>query len=321
MDIERIKELFSKEKLIKTVRFTFAFTIVLLIVASAAITHFIKATTLEIEFDDLPASFDGYKVAVIADLHLGLYTKEKQISRLYNVLDEQNPDIVVIVGDHIYSAPGAFGHYNPKNLEIIKSVFSKISSKYPTYAVNGNHDNKENKDDIIAATIESGVVFLDNQYTWLTNANNIEERIYISGVGDLDTDMVDFTSALEDVDKNDFSIMLSHNPSVIGLATNSGNPSHDTYIDLMLAGHTHGGQINLGSVMDSMFEPGHKYGLKRYNNTELYVTSGVGVVLLPIRFNAPAEVAFITLRSSKTESIDDHKNGDITGITEVAEAE
>ncbi len=296
MNIERIKEIFQT-KLFKTIRLSVALTLVMLVVASAATAHYINLTEVEIEFDRLPHSFDGYKIGVIADLHLGLYTKEKQIEKMFTILDEQQPDIVVIVGDHIYSAPGAFHHYNPKNAEIIKSVFRRISSKYPTYAVNGNHDNEENKDAIISATIESGVVFMDNHHEWIANASNTNDRILLSGVADLDTDTIDFASAVGVATINDFSIMLSHNPKAVNMITNS---NYGKYVDLMIAGHTHAGQINLGSVMDFMFEPAHKYGLRKYGNVELYVTSGIGLSLLPIRFNAPAEVAVITIRSTQS---------------------
>ncbi len=294
MNIEDLKASFNKENLKHQIRFGVLITIIIIVVASAATSHYIRVTEVEMNFDQLPSSFDGYKVAVIADMHLGLYTKEKQIEPMFTLLEEHQPDIVVIVGDHIYSAPGAFKRYNPKNTEMIERVFRRIAASYPTYAVNGNHDNKENKDEIIAATINSGVVFLDNNYAWITNDTNVDERIYISGVGDLDTDIVDFNAALKETTKGDFSIMLSHNPKVVNMLTN-GN--YNDYVDLMLAGHTHGGQVNIPFFVDASFKPAHKYGLERYGNTELYVTSGVGMVLVPIRLNSYAEVAIITLNS------------------------
>lgn len=299
MGIKDLKSSFNKKNLFHQVRLGILITTTIVLVVSAATSHYIRLTELEMSFDDLPESFDGYKVAVIADLHLGLYTKEKQIDPMFVLLEDQNPDFVVIVGDHIFSAPGMFKHYNPENTAMIERVFRRIVAKYPTYAVNGNHDNKENKEDIIAATISSGVVFLDNRYAWITNANNSDERIYISGVGDLDTDIIDFNAALKDTVKSDFSIMLSHNPKAVNMITN-GN--YNDYVDLMLAGHTHGGQINIPIIVDHAFKPAHKYGLERYGNTELYVTSGVGMSFLPIRFNATAEVAIITLKATNVEA-------------------
>ncbi len=319
MNINALREFLLKNKLFHFIRFGMLITLIILVLVSAIMAHHITVNEFEMEFESLPASFDGYKVAVIADLHIGLYTKEKQIYRIYEILDEQNPDIVVIVGDHIYTAPSIFKRYSEKNGEAIRSIFSKISSKYPTYAVNGNHDNVENKEEIIKITIESGIVHLDNKYAWITNANNTNERIILNGIADLDTDHIDFEAALTDSTTNDFNIMLSHNPKAVTILTNSW---HDGYVDLMLAGHTHGGQINLGSSMDYSFAPAHKYGLKQYGHTQLYVTSGIGMSFLPLRFNAPAEVAFITLKSTQTATKEEDMeplNSDISVNTEIIE--
>ena len=260
---------------------------------SISTSKHIETNRYTLDFEDLPSSFDGFKVAVLADFQIGLYTKEKDIDYVIEQLDVEKPDVVFILGDHIYSAPHKFNYYNPKHLESIKNVFSKISSKFPTYAVNGNHDNWENKDGIIKATIDSGVGFLDNRHVWFTNQNNTNERIHFSGVGDLDTDIIDIEAAISNVYTNDFSILLSHNPKVI---TSITNQNYDEYVDLMLAGHTHAGQINIPFVVDPFLKPAHKYGFKNYGDTILYITSGVGMVLLPMRFNAKAEIAIITLQ-------------------------
>ncbi len=204
--------------------------------------------------------------------------------------------MVLIVGDHIYSAPHKFNYYNPKHLETIKRVFSKISAKFPTYAVNGNHDNWENKEGIMRATIDSGIGFLDNRYAWFTNKDNPNERIYLSGIGDLDTDIVDLDFALWEAKDDDFTILLSHNPDAI---TNVVDGGYGDRVDLMLSGHTHGAQVNVEFLVDKFYKPENKYGIKNYGNTILYTTSGIGTVLLPIRFNAKSEIAIMTLTTNQ----------------------
>lgn len=305
---KKLKNIFKKiirkiihSKILKIITVVFACLFLLLVIFTVYVVSTSKKIYTEyqsIEFEDLPKSFDGFKLCVISDIHIGLYIKQRDIENMVGIIEKEKPDIVFVVGDHIYSLPRKFKYHDKKNAQMLEELFRTLSRNFTVYAVRGNHDNWEAKDAIMEATINGGAFPLDNDGTWLTNKINKDERIRISGVGDLYTDTVDIDIAIGDAVTDDFTIVLSHNPEVIDQILAKDK---DKYVDLMLSGHTHAGQINIVNkktdISKTPFGDMHYYGLKEYRKTKLFITSGVGMVLLPIRYNAEAEVVFITLKT------------------------
>ncbi|MBB4035797.1 hypothetical protein GGR21_001692 [Dysgonomonas hofstadii] len=219
---------------------------------------------------DIPESFVGKKIVFISDIHCCKTFTEKDVARLVERINERNADIVIIGGDHTRKDTT---YYNPFFREI-----SKLKSKHGVFTVLGNHDHWENAGFIQQGLTDCGFNVCDNRSYWIKEGN---DSIKIGGVGDYWEDDQLLNNTIDDVKSSDFCILLSHNPDYIEeLETDK--------VDLMLSGHTHGGQITFfglwAPVMPSTGHPEfpqtgqkYRYGSKEKDGVKLYVTSGIGM--------------------------------------------
>ena len=262
----------------------------------------LRVRYIDLEFEDLPKSFDNIKVALASDIHSGLYIPTSHIQKMSDMITENNPDIILFIGDYIYSAPRWFKYHNKKNIRKLNEGIKNLNAPLGKYAVMGNHDNYESKIDISNALDSNNFKMLDNNIIFITN--DIGEYISIGGVGDFMTDDVKFDLATKNVKTNDFNILLSHEPAApLAIAKKEG---YNELIDFFVCGHTHGMQISL--IPMPLIERLNKnrdyplttiYGNMKSDKMKIYVSSGVGVVLLPFRLFAYPEVVIATLKSKK----------------------
>ena len=262
----------------------------------------LRVRYIDLEFEDLPKSFDNIKVALASDIHSGLYIPTSHIQKMSDMITENKPDIILFIGDYIYSAPRWFKYHNKKNIRKLNEGIKNLNAPFGKYAVMGNHDNYESKIDISNALDSNNFKMLDNNIIFITN--DIGEYISIGGVGDFMTDDVKFDLATKNVKTNDFNILLSHEPAApLAIAKKEG---YNELIDFFVCGHTHGMQISL--IPMHLIERLNKnrnyplttiYGNMQSDKTKIYVSSGVGVVLLPFRLFAYPEVVIATLKSKK----------------------
>ena len=262
----------------------------------------LKVRYIDLEFEDLPKSFDNIKVALASDIHSGLYVSTSYIKKMSYMIMTNKPDIILFVGDYIYSAPRWFRYYNKKNIIKLNEGIKDLNAPLGKYAVMGNHDNYESKIDVSNAMHSNNFKMLDNNIIFITN--EIGEYISIGGVGDFMTDDVKFDLATKNVKINDFNILLSHEPAApLAIAKKEG---YNELIDFFVCGHTHGMQISF--IPMPLIERLNKnrdyplttiYGNMQSGKTKIYVSSGVGVVLLPFRLFAYPEVVIATLKSKK----------------------
>lgn len=262
--------------------------------------HTIIVRHITLEFEDLPESFDNIKIALAADMHAGLYIPEKHIKKMSDIIMQAKPDMILFLGDYIYSAPHIFKHYNRKNTDKFSKGIEGLEAKYGKYSVLGNHDNWESKKDISNALYSNGFNLMDNNILFITN--EVGDYISIGGIGDYLTDNINFDAATYNVKSNDFNILLSHEPNMpLKIAEEKG---YDKLIDLFLSGHTHGLQISF--IPLGILERLNKnkkypyfqsvYGVMNYGNMKVYITSGIGAVLLPFRLFAYPETVIMTLK-------------------------
>ena len=259
----------------------------------------LRVRYIDLEFEDLPKSFDNIKVALASDIHSGLYIPTSHIQKMSDMITENNPDIILFIGDYIYSAPRWFKYHNKKNIRKLNEGIKNLNAPLGKYAVMGNHDNYESKIDISNALDSNNFKMLDNNIIFITN--DIGEYISIGGVGDFMTDDVKFDLATKNVKTNDFNILLSHEPAApLAIAKKEG---YNELIDFFVCGHTHGMQISL--IPMPLIERLNKnrnyplttiYGNMQSDKMKIYVSSGVGVVLLPFRLFAYPEVVIATLK-------------------------
>ncbi len=217
----------------------------------------------------------GLNIVFASDFHIKKYEKYR-LKRIVNKINEQNPDIVLLGGDYVN------GH-RPRNtypIDKIASELKNIKSKYGTVAIIGNHDGWQGKQQAIKALQENNITVLDN-------SNKKFDKFSIAGVDDLQTGKPNIQQALTNAEKN--IILLTHSPDVF--------PEAPEFVNLTLAGHTHGGQIVLPNgralVVPSKYGARYAYGLKEKNGRKMFVSRGLGTSVIAARFNCFPEIVVI----------------------------
>jgi uncharacterized protein len=234
----------------------------------------------EVASAKIPSGFDGFSILHLSDLHVDL--SGKAMDRLHHLLPTINYDICVLTGDY---RGQTFGPYQAA-LDGMARLCRLI--RKPIYGVLGNHDTIRMLPDLE----KMGIQMLLNEKVVLTCGS---ERIYLAGVDDAHFYRADnLERAASDIPMNEFSILLSHTPEIYQQAAHAE-------FDLMLSGHTHGGQICLpGQIavsLDSVLPRRFGAGAWKYHNMIGYTSVGAGCSIVPVRFNCPPEVTIHYLRS------------------------
>ena len=243
----------------------------------------------------IPKEFDNFTIAQISDLHNKEFGAEQKY--ILERLESTSPDIIVITGDLI----------DRRNYDLKMAItFVKKAVKLaPVYYVSGNHEVWSGKYDIIRnELINSGVNVLDNKKVKLTKGGGSISLMGLKDPGFLDenhsegTDTSAMETQLQKWSSQDgFKILLSHRPQFMDLYKKCG-------MDMVFSGHTHGGQIRLpfiGALIvpDQGVFPKYVSGKYHEDNTDMFISRGLGTSLIPIRlFNRP-QILTVTLKSVK----------------------
>ena len=245
-------------------------------------TKGLKVKEYKVANNKITDSYHGLKIIHLSDIHYNSTINEKELNNIVDKVNEIKPDIVVLTGDLIDERLSY-------DKDIIINCLSKIEAKLGKFAVSGNHDIP--LDDYNYIIKESGFTSLDNKYELIYSKSN--EPIIISGIGYSDEDIgiktEQFDKYISELKTDDikpiYSILLVHEPDTVD------NLDLNKY-DLILAGHSHGGQVRL-PIIGKLYTP---EGAKKYydeyykiNNTDLYISSGLGTSLYNFRlFNKPS---------------------------------
>lgn len=255
-------------------------------------SYFIEPFTLEVRreeiiFQNLPQNLLGLKIMHLSDFHCRDFTRREE--KLIDIISKENPDFIFFTGDFIE---------NEKWISVCQKIISKIFQENKNFfGVFGNHDRLTGFpiSKLKESLEEKGVKILVNEAKEIPIKNS---SFYLVGVDDPWLGYDDLKEALKDVPKEDFKILLSHSP---GIFLKEKAKITENKINLILSGHTHGGQINipfLTNVLISLWLGG-KYtaGLFEEDGIFIYVSRGVGTFyLLPLRFNCPPEVTLISFK-------------------------
>jgi len=231
---------------------------------------------------DLPNGFDGIKIVHFSDIHYNRAINSDKVDKIIDEINLINADIVVFTGDLIDKDMVI----TDNDYEYLTDAFSKISARYGKYAVLGNHDYKD-MDKVIKVYNDSGFKYLENSYDIIYNKYN--EKIFVGGIGNVSYNLDDVDKVMEYFNSNndiDYRIMLVHEPDISDMVV-------DNYdISLILAGHSHNGQVRLPGI-GAIYTP--PYAKKYYDEyysvggTDLYISSGIGVSSINYRlFNRPS---------------------------------
>lgn len=228
----------------------------------------------------LPRGFHGFRIVHLSDFHHSPFTSREQIKRAIDTANRLQPDIVALTGDYIsherrFAAPCA-------------ELLGRLRARFGVYAVLGNHDHWTDAALITDLFRAEGINVLINQGMRFAQR---EEAFWLAGVDDTMVGLEDLSLALAGSREEEMKLVLAHNPIILRRAARAG-------VDLVLSGHTHGGQVTLRSERSASGKPRRRLlrGLGRQGDTQIYVTRGLGTVVLPIRYGCPPEVSLLELR-------------------------
>jgi len=236
----------------------------------------------QIRLQRLPRALDGFRIVQLSDIHHSPFTSREQIERAVETANSLQPDIVALTGDYVskeraYAAPCA-------------ELLSGLRARHGVYAVLGNHDHWTDAALITDLFRAEGITVLVNQGMRFENNG---AAFWLAGVDDTMVGLEDLPLALAGSSDNEFKLLLAHNPIILRRAARAG-------VDLVLSGHTHGGQVRLRSERNTAGRPRRRLlkGLARQGETQIYITRGLGTVVLPVRFGCPPEVSLLELRTA-----------------------
>ncbi len=235
----------------------------------------------EVRFKELPPPFDGFTILHISDLHMDM--NEAAMQRLIELVGEMRYDLCVLTGDYRGKTFGPF----EAALDGVGRVRNHL--KGPIYGVLGNHDTIQ----MVPGLEAMGIRMLLNECEPIARG---DQRIYLAGVDDAHFYRMDnIEKAALPIPDGGFSILLSHTPEIYRQAAHAD-------FNLMLSGHTHGGQICLpGSIpitLESALPRRMGAGPWQYHNMIGYTSVGAGSSVVPVRLNCPPEITLHCLRSA-----------------------
>ncbi|MDV8057063.1 metallophosphoesterase [Rhodococcus sp. IEGM 1343] len=239
-----------------------------------------RATNTDVVLDRLPAEFDGVRVALVSDLHVGPSRGADFVQKVVDSINDQNPDVVLLDGDLIDGTVALVG----EDLEPLRDLEAPLG----VFAVSGNHefyagDGGEWLD--FWSTL--GIDVLRNERTTITRG---DAAIDIAGINDATAPAPyepDLAAALDGIDPDRFVLLMAHQPLQAVEASDFG-------VDMQVSGHTHGGQIWPIRYLVPLQQPSVE-GLDTIGNTTLYTTRGAGAWGPPVRVAAPPEIAMLEL--------------------------
>lgn len=270
----------------------------------------------EIQIANLPSAFNHYKIAFLSDLHLGVYVPDEWIDQAITLAVKAEADLLLLGGDYIWLQDYALARFvstyrNPKYQQIpskllAKAIFDQAAKiltqaqfKDGIFAVYGNHDHWIDPLQCKESFFQNRANFLIND---LVQIKRGEQTLNLVGVDDYWTGSPKIPP-LPERNKNNFRLLLSHNPDFVSLISSAKNLSFD--FDLALCGHTHGGQICLpflGPIVQNIVDQRFLAGKYRFESQgafsrNVYTTRGIGMVEIPYRLNCNSEVSILRLKA------------------------
>ena len=235
-----------------------------------------------VTLEDLPPQLNGARVALIGDLHVGLFSRPSRLRQIFSTVGELRPDVLVIAGDSIDDDP----HFIPKLL----AATTALDPRIPIVAVLGNHE-------MYGAPLETIAKLRGSRIRLLVNEGANVRGLWFAGLSDYaarDPQLrPNLTAALAGRPSNAYPIVVAHQPKAF-------DDARRQHIALTLCAHTHGGQLGVRPLrwtLAGLFLP-YTIGLYHVGDAQLYVHTGAGYWLLPFRLGITPEISLIELRAA-----------------------
>ena len=239
-----------------------------------------------IQVSEWPQELSGIRIAVISDLHVGArFIDDDKLRLIVRRTNELQPSLIVILGDYM---TGRAGTTNPP--ETFAVILKELKAPLGVYSVLGNHDWWFDGSRVRRALKANGMRVLEDEFTELRFQSG---SFWLVGLADLWTRPQRVEQTIAQIPQGRPIIAITHNPDIF--------PQVPTRVPLLLAGHTHGGQVRfplIGTVVQAS-DYGERYvrGHVFEQNHHLFVTTGIGTSIMPVRFAVPPEIVLLTIES------------------------
>jgi predicted MPP superfamily phosphohydrolase len=250
--------------------------------------HEFEITRLTLPIRNLPDAFVNFRIVQISDIHLEEFTEAFFLERIVAQVNRLDPDLVLITGDYVSRGPREMSvAYEAAG--ICAEILSTIKAQ--RFGILGNHDVVVGASHVIPPLEAHGTPVLVDSYHALERGRDL---LWLCGTDDAGTNTPDLSMTVP-ANPRAPVLLMCHEPDYVDKVV-----KHPRFplVDVMLSGHTHGGQIRLPLVGPLILPPmGQKYiqGAFHFDHMQLYVNRGIGTVGLPFRLNCPAEITHMTL--------------------------
>ena len=226
----------------------------------------------------LPKKLDGFKIIHLSDIHHSPLTGLEHIERTVKIVNRLRPDMIALTGD--------FVSHDATYIKPVAKVLGELAAECGVHACLGNHDHWTDPEMVANELAANGINVLVNQ------GQRIETReasFWLAGVDDHMVGKTDLPEALKGSFADEMKILLAHNPIIFRAVIRAG-------VDLTLRGHTHGGQVRVRDSSRRMIRRRRVAGLHTRKGSNIYITRGIGTVVLPVRYQCPPEISMLELR-------------------------
>jgi len=240
----------------------------------------IEVTEYRVPLPALGRDLDGLRIVHLTDIHHGLYVSAESVLAAVELANSLEPDVVALTGDYV--------SYSRNFAQSCAELLGGLRARRGVFAVLGNHDFRVGADLVTRALRRNGIEVLRNRHTLLRSGS---AELHLAGVDDLWYD-ASLPRAMRNIPRGRPVILLSHNPRIVAAA------SHYS-VDLVLSGHTHGGQVRL-PFLERRKDPVHRRfltGWDAWGATRIYISRGIGTIVVPVRLGCPPEMPLFTLAS------------------------
>ena len=249
--------------------------------------NWIEIVPINLTIPHLSQAFNGFKIVQISDIHLGEFMPTQRLDKIVSLVNQQQPNAIVITGDIITKK-------QPFNANNVIKYLNQLNSPTGVFVVLGNHDRWHKQvTKLEQALIESKAHNLNNQVYQIYRGT---DKLAIAGLDDPYVGKPDLDRVIKQLTDNSPVILLVHEPDYVDISSKTGK------FALQLSGHSHGGQIKLPFLPPSILPIGGKkyfVGLNKIDNTLEYTNRGLGMTGIPIRFNSRPEITVFTLNAPK----------------------
>lgn len=244
--------------------------------------YYYRVVEQDVFVRDLPQAFENFRITQLTDVHHSRIVGLDEIRRVVNLAQSTKPDLIALTGDYTTT-------YR-RFIEPCAEALGNLQAPEGVWAVLGNHDHYTDHELTTRSLERNHIPVLNNANTTLRRGS---DSLQLAGIDDWSWAQGDWDRAFHELDRKRPTVLLSHQPSVLDLPETQ-------HVSLILSGHTHGGQVTLPFIGAparlATKDLKYAHGLFRRGDTQLFVSSGTGVIGLPVRLGARPEVAVLRLR-------------------------